>query len=474
MKKQIVSIFAVAGLSAASLAGAAEISVYGASAQFDFLNAGAVKYVQKYCTATVPALATGNANVIQYKTAMGNSIKNGVVTGTSCSGIPGSTDNFLTLRINGFGSGEGITTMTKAVSLDPEFTTGCNIANGERRMAPTGQATSPTLADGTTPANQALYVAATVCKPTNIGTSDVAYDQFTQFASDELVSATGLNTYTILPTFTQPPVQDKTTLAVPFAFYVNPGVKATHCVADLVSLKKTGGYCTSTNTEQCATGSVCETTPSTIDNISRLQATLLYSGSILNWDQLGGYFSTNPIKLCMRKPGSGTHVGFDVTVMRAAGKSGWGADYNAYANNDLGNALPYTNFAGSTTDMKSCLGGAEGFKMADGVTVVPFTGAIGYMDADNGSVTTYTKLKYNGVSANRTNVRNGAYEFYTVGHMYAENTALANDVVSFVQDPANIPSGKQPFWAAASEMKYIRGLDAAYPSKGGPTVTVTP
>ena len=64
MKKQLVSAVALAGLSVASLAGAAEINIYGASAQFDFLNADAVKFVQQYCATTVPALATGNGNVI--------------------------------------------------------------------------------------------------------------------------------------------------------------------------------------------------------------------------------------------------------------------------------------------------------------------------------------------------------------------------------------------------------------------------
>jgi ABC-type phosphate transport system substrate-binding protein len=483
MKKQILSVAAVAGLSVASLAGAAEINIYGASAQFDFLNADAISLVQQYCTTTLPVAAiapavNGNGYVIQYKTALGNTIKNGVVTGTNCGtasgkpAIPGSTDNFLTLRYSGFGSGEGITTMTKTAPLDPEFAAGCNIALGERRQAPAGLTANNTMA---ATATLATYQAATVCKPVNIGTSDVAFDQFTQTADDSIVSATGLNTIVAFPPFAAPTGVDNKTLAVPFAFYVNPGVKAYHCVASTDVLtgtgKHTGGVCTpsglasiAANTEQCSTGSVCETTASTIDNISRLQASILYSGQILDWNELGGYFPANPVKICLRKPGSGTHVAFDETVMRAAAKNDWGVGYNQLANNDLGNLMPFTSFNGSTTDMKNCLSGTEGLLTPAGA-VVPFTGAIGYMDADNADAATYVQVKYNGVKPNRTNVRNGAYEFYTIGHMYAENTPLANAVVAFVQNPANVPSGKAKYWASVNEMIFARGNDYSYPSK---------
>lgn len=465
-KKFALSALAAASISVASLASAAEINLYGASAQFDFLNANAVAFVKQYCTTTLPA-AAGDGYVITYKTGgLSNTVKNGVVTGTGCSGIPGSTDNFLTLTYTGFGSGEGITSTTKIASLDPEFTDGCNVAAGERRVAPAGTAANSTVATG----SLAAYKAATVCKPINIGTSDVAWNNFDQFANDEIVA--GFNTITPLPTFSAPPNAGVSTVAVPFAFYVNPAVTATHCVDNLTDKKKTGGLCTTagvngatnTNIEQCATGSVCETTPSTIDNISRSQANILFSGQILNWNQLGEYYTSNPVKLCIRKPGSGTHVAFDKTVMRAAGKAGWGAEYLTLANNDLANEMPYNYFNGSSTDMKNCLGGLDGA----GVT---FSGAIGYMDADTSNVAGaagYTKVKYNGVPANRTSVRNGAYEFYTVGQMYPMNinTALESAVINYVKIPANIPASKVKFWATVNEMNFIRGLDVAYPAKG--------
>jgi hypothetical protein len=346
------------------------------------------------------------------------------------------------------------------------------------------------LAAGSTIAdfNLAAYTAATVCSAVNIGTSDVAWNQFDQFADDQIIS--GVNTIPLLPPFSAPANAGKGTVAVPFAFYVNPGVKATHCVADLTSLKKTGGLCTTTgvngatvtNTEQCSTGSVCESTASTIDNISRLQANILFAGQILNWNELGAYYTTNPIKLCMRKPGSGTHVAFDKTVMRAAGKSGWGADYNTLANNDQANGLPYTSFNGSSTDMKNCISGIDGMLQPTSVAV-PASGAIGYLDADTANATTtgtgnnYMQVKYNGITPNRTNVRNGAYEFYTVGQMYigGVNTTLETAVATYVQNPAKIPSGKAKHWATVNEMVFVRGLDSGYPSKGtAPSVPQLP
>lgn len=487
-KKLALSALAAASLSVASLAGAAELHLYGASAQYDFLNANAVKFVQQYCTVASPSNPAANGFTIQYTTgSLGNTVKNGVVTGTNCGtahgkpAIPGSSDNFLTLTYTGFGSGEGITSTTKKASLDPEFTAGCNVAAGERRVALTGTAASSTVATG----NLAAYQAVTVCKPINIGTSDVAWNNFDQFYSDELIS--GVNTIEPLPTFSAPPNPGQPTVAVPFAFYVNPSVTATHCVDNLTDKKKTGGLCTTagvngatvTNTEQCATGSVCETTPSTIDNISRLQANILFAGQILDWNQLGAYYTSNPVKLCIRKPGSGTHAAFDKTVMRAAGKAGWGAEYTPYVNNDLGNLLPYTWFNGSSTDEKNCIAG-------DTPTGAG-TGAIGYMDADTANAAGYVQVKYNGIAPNRTAVRNGAYEFYTIGQMYPAkiNTNLETAVINYVQNPVNIPghstvagvphTGKAKYWATVAEMPFLRGLDVAYPAKGlAPTAPQLP
>jgi hypothetical protein len=128
--------------------------------------------------------------------------------------------------------------------------------------------------------------------------------------------------------------------------------------------------------------------------------------------------------------------------------------------------------------MKKCITGTEGFTKPDGTTLIPAGGAIGYMDGDTGSKNTatdkYIKLRYNGVSANRTNVRNGAYEFYTIGHMYADSNPLSSLVVNFVRNPANMVGSKAAFWAAATEMNFARGTDTQYPAKGTPTNIIAP
>jgi hypothetical protein len=498
MKKHIVTAVVVAGISAASLAGAAEIVMHGASAQFDYLDANSITFVKKYCSTSFPSTqldASGNSvaatsgHVIQYKTTDGNTVKNGYVGGTGCSGLPGGATT-VDVYYSGVASAEGLyARLPGGQAFDSSLNAGCT-GDFKRRAhnfttATTGanQKTSSTITTG----NLGAYQAATVCKTVNIGTSDVAFDQFDQTADGSIIG----QTIALMPTFTDPG-NSNNTLAVPFAFYVNPGVKAYHCV-DSTTFKHTGGYCTPAglapityidttalpstwdtptgklhtyavpaNSDQCATGSVCETlnNPSTIDNISRLQANILFAGQVLDWRELGAYFVANPVRLCLRKPGSGTHVGFDKTVMRAAGKSGWGADYNIYANNDPANGFPYTYFNGSSTDEKSCIDNSQVPALAG-----PATGAIGYMDADTGNTTGYVQVNYNGVKPLRQNIRNGSYEFYTIGQMYTDGSALANTIVTFAQTPANIPSGKAKFWATANELYFVRGTVPAYPAK---------
>jgi len=481
MKKQIVSVMAVAGLSIASLAGAQELNIIGASAQYDFLNENVVNFVHQYCPTTVPAfvsLTTGTKGEnFQYKTGNGNTIKHGVVTGSGCTGLPDGTTT-LTVRYAGIASGEGIQARNNQPPLDLELNDGCT--NSQRLMATTTgilPSTTCLQADGTTPkcvtdGDLPTYKTKTSCVSINIGTSDTAAKQFNQTYSNEWYSADGVtNTLAQLPTLTDP-ANNNDTVAVPFAFYVNPGVTARHCATTAAAGSvRTGGYCTSD--ANCLVG-VCETNATTIDNLSRLQANILFNGQITNWNQLGAYFTSNDVKLCNRKPGSGTLVAFDKTVMSAGG-TGWGAPFFKILNNDLTNSAPYNVFNGSSTDMKNCLAGTDGSLQADGVTPIPATGAVGYMDADTASSAgKYTRVAYNGVVPSRFNVRNGAYEFYSVGHMYTDASTMAGNLVTWVQDPTHVPSGKAKFWATAKEMQFVRGTDIAYPSKGTPTAIQTP
>ena len=113
---------------------------------------------------------------------------------------------------------------------------------------------------------------------------------------------------------------------------------------------------------------------------------------------------------------------------------------------------------------------------ADGSTALAAAnGAVGFMDADTTSVANqFSRVSYNGVPPTRNNVRNGAYEFYTIGHMYNDNSALSQAVVNWVLNPANVPSGKAAYWASKNELKFMRGTDIGYPAKGTPSATVTP
>ena len=145
-------------------------------------------------------------------------------------------------------------------------------------------------------------------------------------------------------------------------------------------------------------------------------------------------------------------------------------------NNDLTNAAPYVVFNGSSTDAKNCIAGLDGFAAAEGTTaLVSAKGAIGYLDADTTSVANqFSRVNYNGVAPVRSNIRNGAYEFYTIGHMYNDNSALSQAVVNWVLNQAHVPSGKAAYWASKNELKFMRGTDIGYPAKGTPSATVTP
>jgi hypothetical protein len=73
------------------------------------------------------------------------------------------------------------------------------------------------------------------------------------------------------------------------------------------------------------------------------------------------------------------------------------------------------------------------------------------------------------------------YEFYSAAQLYtnpvnaAATNALAEDLVIFAQDPANIPAaipGVQPskknYWASVNEMNFMRANDKGYPAFTGP------
>src|SRR5690242_16831363 len=104
MKKQfkVAGLAAAAVLSTAALAGAAEVNIFGASAQFDFWTAEATAYLG---SANIKCGTIGTAKTFQTTTVAGTTIKHGYVQGTGCTGskAPAAT---IDLRWSGIASAE--------------------------------------------------------------------------------------------------------------------------------------------------------------------------------------------------------------------------------------------------------------------------------------------------------------------------------------------------------------------------------
>ncbi|NVN98825.1 MAG: hypothetical protein HXX17_05825 [Geobacteraceae bacterium] len=442
LKLSLVAGAAVLATAAICQAAPAELNIYGASAQYTYWNAQSQNYAATNlgCTATAP---------------VNNGGKHGFVSATNCTStlVPvnsatGKRD--LDIRYSGIASAEGPLSALKAAPLDATLATGCNLANGERLM----YASSSTL----------------VCKPVHIGTSDVAGESLVQSSSGQKLGPMGGGAFNVTMTaIDTSSLTPNNTVVVPFGFFVNSAVTAQTCTTGLI-----GNYCTA-NT-QCDTAPANATgtcgAAATITNISREEASLIFSGYVTDWSDLGTYFTAQPVVACLRHAGSGTHSAMDLTVMN----SGWGA--NMVTAEAAGSPTIWFN-QGSGDEIK-CING--------NTTATPtgsLIGAIGYADGDQALGVANTsqnvkQLKYNGFYPTRTAIRNGLYDFYTNAWLYtnpangATVNNLANNLVTFAQDPAHVPATKANYWAAQGEMKFNRGSDTGYPAFTGASTPVTP
>lgn len=438
------ALMAIAGVAHAA---PYELNIYGASAQYDYWNAQAQNYAQNKlgCNATAPAIHTSK--------------KHGFVSATNCTStlVPvnaatGKRD--LDIRYSGIASGEGILAVQKKAPISSSLATGCNINNGERLM----YATNTTL----------------TCKQVHVGTSDVAAESLTQISKGNTLGPMGGDPLTSdLPSknITSDGLIPNNTVVVPFGFFINSAVTAQTCTAGLI-----GNYCTAAsqcNSGPSTTDGVCGAA-TTITNISRQEAALIFSNSIFDWSDLGAYFTAQPTVVCLRHAGSGTHSALDNTVIY----SNWGG---GLPTEEVADSVWFNQ--GSSDEMK-CINGAT--------TATPtgsLIGAIGYADADQaigvaGTSQNVKQLKYNGFYPTRTAIRNGLYDFYTNAWLYtnpansAQVNAIINDasagLIAFAQDPANVPASKANYWAAVGEMKFNRAADNSYPAFTGAAIPMTP
>jgi hypothetical protein len=90
-------------------------------------------------------------------------------------------------------------------------------------------------------------------------------------------------------------------------------------------------------------------------------------------------------------------------------------------------------------------------------------------------------VKYNGHKGTRQNIRNGAYDFWSSQFVYEKPSAQSaaqklwvGRILAHMENPANIPSTKANYWAAAGEMKFNKDNDQVYPYFTGASSPVLP
>jgi len=503
MKKSLItllaasSLMASAGIAAADTAGA--IALYGSSAQAAYWNAQAATWLTGQaanggmgCTHATTATAV---KVPSTSSASYAGTTHYQIVGTGCTNpdaLAVASNGTLTVLYTANDSVTGIQSVAGAINAD-----GCPSAN-----------------------QRVMYPATGVinCQTVHVGVADVAGESIVQTSSGNKFGPMGgpavnpnytaaayppnggLNTAAMGLSYINPGFNG--TLATPFGFFANKGVTATQCTSGLI-----GSYCGTpldnspnnaitgnSNSDYLTTGNQtainhqCDTAygsndgtcgpAAPITNISRLEAALLFSGKIANWNNLGTYFTPQPVTLCMRQAGSGTQATFDWAVMRAGG-TGWGA--TALTNQKVSANGLSVYFNQASADMANCINGETS---ANGGTPTVM-GAIGFMDADtvvgtSASNLDVVRLAYQGVYPTRYAVRNGLYDFYALAWFYmtqanytgdSNNQApvtaigqLASDMITFAQDPDNMAPAKANYWATQLEMNVVKGTDQSYPA----------
>ena len=418
--KNLVAGAAILAIAGTASAATKEINIYGASAQFTFWNALAPDFIkaQTGCSSATPVTASFNtANKVTTASCNGNDYIIRVSSKASFDGI-------LALKGDDSQATSG-STAEKCSSGDPGDP-GASLRQNYRKMVDESSCTGTSCSS-------------LKCVKVNIGASDVAGESFSQESHGNLLGPLG-GTYTDrafsgISTTGMPSAQP---FVVPFAFMVNN------------------------------TNSTLNTALNS--NLTRMQAVLLFSGQVKNWQNMGSSYPNLATMICMRHAGSGTHATLDYAVVRG---NGWGNNLPVYENNpgdseNYDSSSPIMFFNDATGDELNCINTTS----VSGTTV----GAIGYADADKADFTSklvsgknITELKYQGEYASRDAVKYGRYDFWTNEWAYKDagysDTTFMNALLTFAADASRIPSSETNFWAVQSEMKYEKATDQQYPHK---------
>jgi ABC-type phosphate transport system substrate-binding protein len=307
----------------------------------------------------------------------------------------------------------------------------------------------------------------TICTAVTAGLSDVQAQSFVQYSQGMDIGPLGCATQNgvqackITRDFKSNPMNatglvDNTPIVVPFAFYVN--------------------------------NSVTDNSGNPIETLTPTQVKLIFSGAVEDWADLGTGFKDQPITVCLRHAGSGTHATLDLTQFRP-GQVLEKEDLSSYSgyNETTGSGFPFTSVAGygyffndGTGDTINCVNGK-------GASSWPHSnGAIAYADADylyenTTSSSTFYFHQVNYEIPNSTNpsalvpaIQTGGYDFWSIENFYTVGSATAfqQQLLTWAAertneiDPYYAQNCEMVFWKANdSDVPYFRG-SATY--GGGP------
>lgn len=443
MKKVIKAVsLTISALALATTASAADVNIYGASAQFNFWNDKAPHFLTSVmgCANTIQGTATS---------------KEGMTLGTNCSGTLPTAGGDIAIRYTSNKSVEG----PRAVAgLDPLENDSCSV------NTPSGDYNRHQA--NYDPSTQAFFED---CLPVNAGCSDVASESFTQESHgwkngsydftqfDEVLDPTTIPGDDTLKAY-QP-------VAVPFSFYANNSLE--------------------------------------LNEINRQQALLLFSGNVYNYSQFGSDYPNKKVVLCMRHAGSGTHATLDKAIMRGdtflptnqkVGIAPMDPIVPAFLN------VPGIMFHESSSNLMDCVddngtyptatAGAIGY--ADSDKAIDFIAADGTENVDARYINT-KRLGYNnggegmtpanytayGYSALKNEIINGSYEFWSSQWCYTdettdtspaavENRRVLGLMMTYAGTAANmvcIPGTDERgcYWSALGELNVTKEKDTTVP-----------
>jgi phosphate transport system substrate-binding protein len=165
-----------------------------------------------------------------------------------------------------------------------------------------------------------------------------------------------------------------------------------------------------------------------LDNLTSAQLKDIFSGKVTNWKQVGG--PDKPIFIIHRTAGSGTRATFEKVVL--------GGD-KSLENDSLG----------VTQDSNGAV--LSAMKQNDGA--ISYLG-LAYMNTQEAK-DAIKIVKLDGVAAEKANIADGSYKFWSWGHMYTkgEATGVAKDFIDYVSNKVDKSILDELGFVSASDMK---------------------